>query len=634
MTGVVVLTVFGWGSNHAQDAAPADRNAVKTAARPGGMMADSPVTFPKEGALPAKFPPDLKEHSEPAEEDYYIFSSPCRSLEQIRAIEKAMPRGEFTIPKPDWTHLRRTRRILTEGGDLRLLALGDSIVNDTMRSGWVALLQEAFPKAHIQATVYVRGGGGCQHYREETRVEKYILPKKPDLVYIGGISQRDIESIRDVIRQLRAGLPDVEILLATGTFGTVDPRDPVAIAGAPHSGTGAYGRALRALATEQRCGYLDMTGPWAEYIRSTKLHPHLFYRDMVHANEFGEQILAKIMMAFFCSSPANADAPTGQPPHPMRVIFDTDMGSDCDDAGALAILHVYADRGLVDIIGCIFSSGKVPYGAAVVDAINVYYGRLNIPVGAAHDDTVGDPVDKMAAEKLARDQAAFGNRIVHNLDAEEMTALNRRLLAAQPDQSVTYLTVGHTKGLHDLLVSKPDVHCPLSGRDLVKRKLRRWVALGALGANNPERRFTKDWNFFFNGTAPYTKHLVENIPVPAFYVDGGEDVLTGKGLKATPPGNIVRTAYRDWLWNYEKKPLDGQRPSWDMVAVLYAVEGIGEFLVDEGQGWLEFDLEKGCRWNRGKHGPAQTFIRQKPGVSTQLADYLNALLATKPAKSP
>lgn len=329
----------------------------------------------------------------------------------------------------------------------------------------------------------------------------------------------------------------------------------------------------------------------------------------------------------------SAEAQTNPSPQPMRVIFDTDMGSDCDDAGALAILHVYADRGLVDILGCVYSSGKVPYGAAVVEAINIHYGRSRIPVGAAHDDAVGDPVDKMTAEKLARDQAAFGNRIVHNRDAEEMTALNRRLLAAQPDRSVTYLTVGHTKGLHDLLVSKPDAHSPLNGHDLLKRKVRRWVALGALGANNSERRFTKDWNFYFNGTAPYTKHLMENLPVPAFYVDGGEDVLTGKGLKATPPGNIVRTAYRDWLWNYEKKTLDDQRPSWDLVAVYYAVEGLGEFLMDEGQGWLEFDLEQGARWHPGRRDPAQTFIRQKPGVSAALADYLNGLLTVWPKQT-
>jgi lysophospholipase L1-like esterase len=283
----------------AQNASPPDRNAVNTTARPGDMMADSPVTFPKEGALPARFPPDVKDTSEPAEKDYYIFSSPCRSLAQIEKIQAEMPKGTFTPPPADWKYLQRTRRILTEGGDLRLLGLGDSIVNDTMRSGWVAKLAEAFPKARVQATVYVRGGGGCQHYKEENLIQKYVLPRKPDLVYIGGISQKDIASIRDVIQQLRQGLPEVEILLATGTFGTVDPRAPAALAKAPHSGTGTYGAALKELASEEHCAYLDMTTPWAEYIRSAKVHPHLFYRDVVHANEYGEQILCKIMMAFW-----------------------------------------------------------------------------------------------------------------------------------------------------------------------------------------------------------------------------------------------------------------------------------------------------------------------------------------------
>ena len=297
-----VLCLWCLGPAGAQNAAPADRNAVNTITRPGDLMADSPVAFPKQGALPAKYPPDVKEQSEPAEPDYYLFSSPCRSLAQIAAIQREMPRGEFTAPPPDWTHLQRTRRILREGGELRLLALGDSIVNDTMRSGWVAKLQEAYPKSTIKATVYVRGGGGCQHYQEAGRVAKNILPRKPDLLFIGGISQKDIASIREVIHQLRAGLPQVEILLATGAFGTTDPRDPPALAQAPHSGTGAYGRALKQLAAEERCAYLDMTTPWAEYIRSSKLHPHMFYRDVVHANEYGEQILAKILMAFWRSA--------------------------------------------------------------------------------------------------------------------------------------------------------------------------------------------------------------------------------------------------------------------------------------------------------------------------------------------
>lgn len=264
------------------------------------MMADSPVTFPERGALPSKYPPDLSGGKNQAtEEGYYIFRTPVRSLAQIERIQGEMIQGTFTAPAADWTHLQRTRRVLADGGRLRLLALGDSIVNDTMRSGWVGKLQQAYPKAEIEAVLYVRGGGGCQHYREKDRIARNVVPRKPDLVFIGGISQKGIDDIRAVIHQLRAALPKVEILLATGTFGTADPRDPAALAKAAHSGTGAYGKALKELAAAERCAYLDMTSPWAQYIRSTNAHPHRFYRDRVHANEFGEQILTKILMAFF-----------------------------------------------------------------------------------------------------------------------------------------------------------------------------------------------------------------------------------------------------------------------------------------------------------------------------------------------
>ncbi|MCW5965871.1 MAG: SGNH/GDSL hydrolase family protein [Bryobacterales bacterium] len=269
----------------------------------GDLMKDSPVTFPEKGPLPAKYPPDMQTERETPEPGYTISASPERSLAQIARIQAEMAPGTFTLPKPDWQHLPRTRRILTEGGDLHVLGFGDSIVNDTMRSGWLANLGEAFPQARIRGTVYVRGGGGCQHYREENRIVRYIVPRKPDLVFIGGISQRDTEFIRECIQTLRAHLPEAEILLASGAFGAnADPRDPEDMASAPHSGTGVYGQKLRQIAFDERCAYLDMTTPWAEYLNSAEVHPHRFYRDRVHANEFGEQILSKILLAFFTTT--------------------------------------------------------------------------------------------------------------------------------------------------------------------------------------------------------------------------------------------------------------------------------------------------------------------------------------------
>jgi lysophospholipase L1-like esterase len=266
------------------------------------MMADSPVTFPEKGAIPSKYPPDRpsKDRSKP-EEGYYLFGSPQRSLEQIETIREKMPEGEFTSPRKDHAPLSHTMKTLNEGGDLHILALGDSIVNDTMRSGWVAKLREAYPRADITATVYVRGGGGCQHYIEEDRIAKHVVPKQPDLVMIGGISQKNTDCIREAIYQLREALPEVEILLFTGTFGRVDPRSEKAVRQAPHSGAGEYGEALKTLADEENCAYLDMTTPWAEYIRTSGVHPHRFYRDRVHANAQGEQILSKILLDFWTS---------------------------------------------------------------------------------------------------------------------------------------------------------------------------------------------------------------------------------------------------------------------------------------------------------------------------------------------
>lgn len=261
----------------------------------------------------------------------------------------------------------------------------------------------------------------------------------------------------------------------------------------------------------------------------------------------------------------------------VKVILDTDMGSDCDDAGALALLHVLTNLGEADILACIYSSGTVPYGAGVVEAINIYYNRPNIPIGANYDSEVGDPLDKMDAEKLVKDTAAFNNRIVTNLDAYEQTRLNRKVLNEQDDNSVVYITIGHTKGLYDLMVSAPDDISPLTGKELLIKKLDKWVALGALGAYNEGNYFVKDWNFCFNNSAPYTQYLVENFPMSVYFVDGGSGVMTGKSLKSTLPENIVRTVYRDWLWNFNKLTLDVQRPSWDLAAVLFAVRGESDF---------------------------------------------------------
>ena len=71
--------------------------------------------------------------------------------------------------------------------------------------------------------------------------------------------------------------------------------------------------------------------------------------------------------------------PNGVVAEPVKIIFDTDMESDVDDMGALAMLHGFADRGEAEILATI-SSSLNPWSAPVIDVVNTFYGRGGLPI--------------------------------------------------------------------------------------------------------------------------------------------------------------------------------------------------------------------------------------------------------------
>ena len=106
--------------------------------------------------------------------------------------------------------------------------------------------------------------------------------------------------------------------------------------------------------------------------------------------------------------------------------------------------------------------------------------------------------------------------------------------------------------------------------------------------------------------------------------------MTGKSLENTPEGNIVRQAYTDWLDWYGGKTLKDQRPSWDLVTVYFAIEGLGYYFEEEESGWLDFDAGKGCVWQRGDNPFQHYYITQKQGTDSLFAKELNQKIATLP----
>jgi|GEM_PF-408411 len=243
-------------------------------------------------------------------DDGIIIRTNQRTLEQIERTYSEMPPVRYTPPADRLHRLPRTKQRLTEGGTLRVVMLGDSIVNDTSRSCWILCLERDYPNCKIENITSVRGSTGCWWYKEPGRVQKFVLDHKPELVIIGGISQRgDIDSIREVVRQIRSSCK-ADILLMTGAFGQVDPSDESQwkkISVPNHFSN--YRKGLEKLADEVGAAFLDMEAAWAKYIRRCGRDLDWFKRDPIHANERGEQILGRILAKYISPHTADANSP-------------------------------------------------------------------------------------------------------------------------------------------------------------------------------------------------------------------------------------------------------------------------------------------------------------------------------------
>ena len=156
----------------------------------------------------------------------------------------------------------------------------------------------------------------------------------------------------------------------------------------------------------------------------------------------------------------------------IRVILDCDMGSSTDDLFALMMLYRYMDMKRCNLIGVIVDRmGKA--NADIVDVLNNFYGYPDIPIGL---ETQGIPNPHVFINyhnlPYARSVDAvpmFKRSVGDNGSYMESYKLYRKLLAEQPDRSVTIASIGFVTSLARLLESGPDEYSPLNGVELVRR---------------------------------------------------------------------------------------------------------------------------------------------------------------------
>ncbi|MBL8991947.1 MAG: SGNH/GDSL hydrolase family protein [Spirochaetia bacterium] len=211
-----------------------------------------------------------------------------------------LPPLTFAPPAGRLERLSNTLRRLQKGGVCRMVLLGDSIMNDTNNSNFEALLSEKFPKALIRVIASVRGSTGCWHYQDPKYFHQYVRDKRPDLLMIGGISHRkEIGPIRRVIQMAKKQVP-CEILMMSGPVGK-DWRSfdnsgepiPTPWPGEP------FNKELATMAEEEEVAYFDIGAAWHEYLATSGKPFQWFQRDLVHADDRGKQVLARLIEGYF-----------------------------------------------------------------------------------------------------------------------------------------------------------------------------------------------------------------------------------------------------------------------------------------------------------------------------------------------
>lgn len=266
--------------------------------------------------------------------------------------------------------------------------------------------------------------------------------------------------------------------------------------------------------------------------------------------------------------PAMAVA-AGSDGEPQRLIFDTDMGNDIDDALALGLIHALQSRGECRLLAVTVTKDS-DLAAPFVDAINTFYGRGDIPVGVVRDGATPEP-GKFLPMITQRDGGVprYPHDLVSGKDAPDATDVLRRILMSQPDRSVVIVQVGFSTNLARLLASRPDDVSPLAGRELIAKKVRLLsIMAGAYRPIEGKERFG-EYNVVVD--LPSSSKLFEEWPTPI--IASGYEI----GRAILYPATSIQRDYRYVAHHpvreayelYMKQPHD--RPTWDLTSVLQVV---------------------------------------------------------------
>ncbi|KAG0640417.1 hypothetical protein HOY80DRAFT_16156 [Tuber brumale] len=307
-----------------------------------------------------------------------------------------------------------------------------------------------------------------------------------------------------------------------------------------------------------------------------------------------------------------------------RVIIDTDFYSFSDDPNAVGIANAFMSWGEIELLG-IISDIRSRYAPPAIDAINTFYGHPDIPLA------ISKPVDNSTQDPLYTELPAYVDQLSQRFpedtnDGENTTdplTLYRTLLSKAPDNSVTIAAIGFFDALYLLIDSKPDAISPLTGLELIKRKVTELIVQAAATGTS--------FNIVRHNPL-YPTHVLNQWPTKLTFVPGfiGSSVRWGKRLttEVDLQKNPVAWAFNATI-GYNKT-----QASWDPTAIYYAVRGLDDVYVYNKTGGSVFFMPNGTAiWRDNVTSVApQNWVNLKISNET-FADRLEGILLWQPGSA-
>lgn len=292
-----------------------------------------------------------------------------------------------------------------------------------------------------------------------------------------------------------------------------------------------------------------------------------------------------------------------------KVIFDTDMGNDADDALAQMMLYHYLEKSQMELLAILINKGT-QRAAVATDIFAQHYGYGDIPMGLVDLSRAVKGDDgwflKQVVDARKEDGSLkFKRAIDETTKLSSAVPLLRKILSQQPDQSVHYVSIGFLSNLAQLLESTPDEFSAMDGKTLVAKKVKQVSLMaGAFSEKDLEDPAKAKREFNVITDIPASKYVLEHCPVPMIF-SGWEiganiryprevvdEYFGGKG------DNPILDAYEAASLSRYKKEGKYDWPTYDLTSVLYVMEPeffklseSGRISMVDHQGRLKFEKD-------------------------------------------